>query len=195
MLPQTGISGLHLREVARRARVNLGLFHYHFGSKDAFTRRLLQELYEEFFAELSLESRGEGTPLERLRRSLIAFGRFMRRHRQFIVMIIQEVLQGHKGCIEFARKNMPRHVSVIAGLIEEGQAAGQIQPIPLPLAMSFAMGGIGAPNLMITMLERAGAKRAFEMAPEELEALMLSDQALEQRTELIISVLTAEGGR
>jgi len=57
------------------------------------------------------------------------------------------------------------------------------------------MGGIGVPNLMITMLERAGAKRAFEMAPEELEALMLSDQALEQRTELIISVLTAEGGR
>jgi AcrR family transcriptional regulator len=193
MLPETGISGLRLREVTRRAGVNLGLFHYHFGSKEAFTRRLLQELYEDFFAQLSLESRGAGTPLERLRRSLIAFGRFLRQHRQFIVMIIQEVLQGHQGCIEFARKNIPRHVSVIAGLIEEGQSAGQIKPIPLPMAMSFAMGGIGVPNLLITMLERVRAKRVFDMTLKEMESLMLSDQALKQRAELIVSLLAAEG--
>ena len=195
MLPETGISGLRLREVARRAGVNLGLFHYHFGSKEAFTRRLLQELYEGFFTELSLESRGEGSPRERLHRSLVTIARFMRQHRQFIVMIIQELLQGHKGCIEFVRKNMPRHVAVIAGLIEEGQKAGQIKPIPLPMAMAFTMGGIGVPNLMITMLERVGAKRAFDMAPKDLESLMLSDQALTQRAELIVSVLSVKGGR
>jgi AcrR family transcriptional regulator len=195
MLPQTGVSGLRLREVARRAGVNLGLFHYHFGSKEAFTRRLLQELYEDFFTELSLESRGEGSPRERLHRSLVAIGRFMRQHRQFIMMIIQELLQGHRGCIEFARKNIPRHVSVIAGLIKEGQSAGQIKPIPLPMAMAFAMGGIGVPNLMITMLERVNAKHAFEMTPKALESLMLSDQALEQRAELIVSLLAAKGGR
>jgi AcrR family transcriptional regulator len=195
MLPETGITGLHLRAVARRAGINLGLFHYHFGSKEAFTRRLLQELYEDFFAKLSLESRGAGNPLERLRRSLVAIGRFMRRHRQFIAMIIQEVLQGHRGCVEFARKNIPRHVSVIAGLIKEGQGAGLIQPIPLPMAMAFAMGGIGSPNLMIAMLERVGAKRAFDMTPKALESLMLSDHALEQRAGLIVSVLAVKGAR
>ena len=195
MLPETGISGLHLREVARRAGVNLGLFHYHFGSKDAFTGRLLQELYEDFFAKLSLESRGEGSPLERLRRSLIAIGRFMRQRRHFMMMIIQEVLQGHKGCVEFARKNMPRHVSVIAGLIQEGQAAGQIKPLPLPMAMAFIMGGIGVPNLMITMLERAGSTRAFDMTPKELESLMLGDRALEQRADFIVSAVAVQGGR
>jgi AcrR family transcriptional regulator len=195
MLPETGISGLRLREVARRAGVNLGLFHYHFGSKEAFTRRLLQELYEEFFAELSLESSGAGSPLERLRRSLIAFGRFIRQHRQFIMMIIQEVLQGDRDCVDFARKNIPRHVSVIAGLIEEGRKAGEIKPIPLPMAMAFAMGGVGVPNLMITMLERVGARRAFDLSPKDLEFLMLSDEALAQRAELIVSVLAVGGGR
>lgn len=195
MLPETGISGLRLRAVARRAGVNLGLFHYHFGSKEAFTRRLLQELYEEFFAKLSLESRGEGSPLERLRRSLIAFGRFIRQNRQFIMIIIQEVLQGHKDCIEFTRKNIPRHAAVIAGLIKEGQESGQIKPIPMPMAMALAMGGMGVPNLVITMLERVGARRAFDMSPKDLEALMLSDQALEQRAVLIVSALALKGGR
>ena len=191
LLPRTGVSGLRLRQVSRRAGVNLGLFHYHFGSKEAFTARLLQELYEEFFAELSLQSRGRGSPQQRLRRCLLAIGRFMREHRQFIVMLIQEVLQGHRGCIRFARRNVPRHVGVIAALIREGQAAGQFRRLPLPTALGFAMGVLGAPNLMITMLERVGARRAFGLTPPRLERLALGDRALGRRADLILSALAA----
>src|SRR5208282_4177579 len=95
ILGETGISGMRLREVAKRARVNLGMFHYHFGSKERFTRQLLQEIYEEFFSQLSFESRSEGKPLDRLRSSLIVFGKFARDQREIGVSLLSEALRGH----------------------------------------------------------------------------------------------------
>jgi AcrR family transcriptional regulator len=36
------------------------MVHYHFGSKDAFLRALLQQPHEEMFISLSLTSQGRG---------------------------------------------------------------------------------------------------------------------------------------
>jgi AcrR family transcriptional regulator len=195
MVPETGFTGLKIREVARRAGVNLGMFHYHFKSKEIFTRRLLQESYEDFFARLTLETGGPGTPLERLGRALTVVARFGRENRRLLMVLIAEVLRGHKGCADFAKENVPRHAAVIAGLIQEGQRAGLIRPAPLPIAMAFAMGGVGVPNLVITLMERAGAKRPFGTPMPELTELMLSDEAIALRIEIILAGLAAPGGR
>jgi len=193
MVPDTGFTGLKIREVARRAGVNLGMFHYHFKSKELFTRRLLQEAYEDFFAKLTLESEGPGTPMERLGRALTVVARFGRENRRLLMVLIAEVLRGHKGCAEFAKENVPRHAAVLAALIAEGQRAGQIRPAPMPIAMAYAMGGMGVPNLVVTMMERAGAKRPFGRTLAELSDLMLSDEAITMRVEIILAGLAAPG--
>jgi len=46
LLPARGCSGLSIREVAEAANVNLGMFHYHFKTREAFLRTLLQSMYE-----------------------------------------------------------------------------------------------------------------------------------------------------
>jgi AcrR family transcriptional regulator len=188
MLGRTGISGLRLREVAGRARVNLGMFHYHFGSKEHFIRRLLQEIYEEFFSQLSFESQAQGNPLERLRSSLVVFGRFARDHREIFVSLLGEALRGDKKSISYLEANVPRHIRVVAGLVAEGQEAGKLKPLPVPVAVSFALGGMGMSNLMIAALERGGsatAQRQFKLWRDEF----LSDRAIERRAELVISAL------
>lgn len=195
LVPQTGFSGLKVRELARRAGVNLGMFHYHFKTKDAFARRLLQELYEDFFARLALESSGPGAPLARLGRALTVVARFGRENRHLVMVLIREVMQGQPAFTRFARQNVPRHAAVIAGLIAQGQRAGHIKPVPLPLAVAFAMGGVGVPNAVVSMLERVGATRPFGTSMKELESLMLSDRAFEQRIDLILSGLATERGR
>src|SRR5258708_2683380 len=78
MIDRTGIAGLRLRDVAKRAHVNLGMFHYHFVTKEVFIRRLLQEIYDDFFREFSLESQTGDSPLVRLRRALVVFAHFAR---------------------------------------------------------------------------------------------------------------------
>jgi AcrR family transcriptional regulator len=41
MAKHSGLSNLKLRDVAQKAGVNLGMFHYHFKTKDQFTRAVL----------------------------------------------------------------------------------------------------------------------------------------------------------
>ncbi|OGR82340.1 MAG: hypothetical protein A3J74_08565 [Elusimicrobia bacterium RIFCSPHIGHO2_02_FULL_57_9] len=195
MLPETGILGLKVREVARRAGVNLGMFHYHFRSKDAFVRGLLQEIYEDFFARLHLETSGSGSPLDRLSRALLIVGRFARDNRNLFIVLLREALSGDRGTMEFAKRNIPRHVGIILGLYEECRRAGLVKPLAAPVAVSFLMGGIFGPNCVVSMLERAGARRPFGLSMKELSNLFLSDGAVEARMGLLMGALKAGGGK
>jgi AcrR family transcriptional regulator len=85
LLDENGFEGLKIRQVTEKAGVNLGMFHYHFKTKDEFTRQVLKHLYEKFFQDFSLESVGEDDPLARLRRALLALGRFFRENRTLLL--------------------------------------------------------------------------------------------------------------
>lgn len=189
MVQETGVSGLKLREVAQRAGVNLGMFHYHFKTKDAFLRRVLQEIYEDFFARLSLESSGDGNPLERLRKALLVMGRFARDNRRLFMLLLGDAIKGDRLTLDFARANIPRHAAVLLELIIECQKLGRIRPVPLPVAMSFLVGGVTVPNAIVTLVEHAGAKRPFGMKPARVKELFLSDQALKLRVDLVLTGL------
>jgi len=188
VLAESGLGGLRLRAVARRAGLNVGLFPYHFGTKRAFLRLLLQETYDEFFARLSRESAGDGPADRRLRRALVTFGRFTRDQRRLFVALLAEALQGDREVISYLEANVPRHAGLIGRLIAEGQRARAFKALPAPVAVSFALGAMGAPNVMITALERCGgsaARRHLASWSEEF----LSDRALERRADLVLAAL------
>jgi AcrR family transcriptional regulator len=189
LLPERGVRGLKVREVARRAKVNLGLFHYHFKSKDAFTRVVLQELYEEFFARFSFVTSREKDALKRLRTALTELGRFMRDNRDLSFMLIREAIDGDKVTIDYARSNIPRHAGVVASLVAECQAKGKLRRVPQPIAMAFLMGTLSTPNCVVSVLKRAGTERPFGMTLPQLEKVFLSDDALALRIDLALKGL------
>ena len=75
LLPLTGCRNLSVRQVTERAGVNLGMFHYHFRTRENFVRAVLQEMYEEMFASLQLERARHAEPLPGLRAVLRVLGR------------------------------------------------------------------------------------------------------------------------
>jgi AcrR family transcriptional regulator len=187
MLAETGLAGLSQRAVARRAGVNLGMFHYHFGTKERFLRRLLQDVYEEFFARLSLETKDGSDPVKRLRRALVEFGRFARDQRVLVCALAGEAIKGDKLCADFFRVNMPRHFAVLAGLMAEGQRRRRLKRLPMPVAVSFALGAMGSPNIVYTVLERLG--RRPDEALGRLKKDFLSDRAIELRADIVLAGL------
>lgn len=189
MLVRCDITELSIREIARKAGVNLGMFHYHFKSKKAFTRRLLQEVYEDFFGKFTLETSKAGSPLERLRRALLVAGKFTRDNRPIFLSLLRGGLHGQKDTIEFAAQNIPRHLSVILRLMHECQDQGLLAPLPPPIAVSVLLGSLSVPNLVIGMLETAKAQRPFGMPLSRLEDMMLSDEALAKRVDLALKAL------
>jgi AcrR family transcriptional regulator len=192
LLPDTGVSGLTLRRVAAAARVNLGMFHYHFGSKREYSRRVLEEIYGDFFKGFSAETGAPAPAKERLRRALNALARFARDNRRIILAIVRDVMEGDPEATGFAKANIPRHMEIIVGLVRECQRRGELKEMPLPLAMSFLLGAAAMPNVAMGIIEKSAAKKPFGLTSAALFPLFSSDKSIALRVDLALAALAPE---
>ena len=191
LFPVRGCGGMSIREVAEAAGVNLGMFHYHFKSREVFLRALMQQAYDEMFAKLSVEvARDEGA-VENLRRALRAIARFVRDHRPFLGRVLADALSGEKCARDFLGDNLPRHLGILAALIEAGQKDGSFAPIPAPQLLGTCAGALAMPILFGGALIDSGSLAA-PMA-KMIAATLLSDAALDQRIELVLTAIRAPG--
>jgi AcrR family transcriptional regulator len=185
----SGCEGLSLRALAEHAGVNLGMFHYHFKSKDNFLRLLLQQMYEEVFAMLSAEAAQQGPALERLRQALLALARFLREHRPFVARLWSDASQGQPVAREFVRANAPRHLVLLLGLMAQAQREGALRAMPPLQRFTFVMGAVAAPMFIAPVISDIGIGGA--QSPGMIGAQVLSDAAIAARVELALEALRA----
>ena len=190
LFPERGCAGLSLREVADSAGVNLGMFHYHFGSREVFLRTLMQQAYEEMFATLTLEAGRDDDPVENLRAALRVLGRFLRDNRPFISRILADALSGEACARDFMRDNGPRHLAVLQKYAAEGQQAGTLQALPMPQLLGTCAGALAMPIIVGGAIAQSGALPP--PAAKMLEATLLSDAAIDQRIDLVIAAISQQ---
>lgn len=191
LLPSVGCAGLTIRQVCEAAGVNIGMFHYHFKTREAFVRAVMQETYDQMFHRFSLEAVRpvEAGPEDVLRSAFRVIGRFLRDNHQFIARVWADAMCGDPVARDFLRDNIPRHGQVILALIAQGQASGALRPMPLPQALGFCMGAIVAPLLFGgAMVEGGGLPRP---ASRSIANAVLSEAALDERIDLALAALAA----
>ena len=192
LIPEMGISGLTVRAVAKKAGVNLGMFNYHFKTKDTFVERLLSDMYEDFFKSFKMESETGGDCRERLKNAVLTLGRFVRARRRIIIMIIQEIIIGNRKIMEFAKANMTRHIMILLGLIKECQKKKYIAKMPLPSAASFFIAAIVGPNIVLAIVEQYARKGlATHLFAAAVEKMVLTDKELQRRVEIAFKGLAS----
>jgi len=192
LYPTTGAAGLTVRKVAERAKANAAMFHYHFGTKDAFVRTLLQELYEPMFAELQTATATQPDPVAGLRSALRVIARFARDHRVLLRRLVADAARNEGPAVDFVRANFPRHAGLVAGLILAGQQSGRLRNVPITQAVAFVAGAVAAPILVGSAIVEAGL--APPALAQTFEADVLADPALDERIELALAGL-ATGAR
>ena len=188
LFPARGCGAMSVREVAEAAGVNLGMFHYHFKSRDVFLRALMQQAYEEMFATLTLEVARDADPVANLRNALRVLGRFMRDNRPFLARVFTDALSGEQCAREFLRENMPRHLGVLHALVVEGQERGSIVAIAFPQVIGLCGGALSMPILLGGALLDSGAL-AGPMAAV-VEQAFLTDSGIDQRIDLAIKAVS-----
>ena len=192
LYPSLGMRALSVRRIAEHAGVNLGMFHYHFGSKEQFVRALLSQLYEGMFAELTLAATHDARPVEALRAAANVIGRFVRDHRHLLRRLMADAMNGEAVALEFAAANLPRHLGVILGLVVAGQRSGALKPVPPAQAVAFIAGAVGGPILIGgAIVERDNIPVPLR---ETFEDAVLSDRALAERVDLVLAGLCAPEG-
>jgi AcrR family transcriptional regulator len=188
LFPSRGCGGLAVREVAEAAGVNLGMFHYHFKSREAFLRALMQNAYEEMFASLTLEVGRDTDPIANLRAALRVLGRFLRDNRPFMSRVFTDALSGEKCAREFLRDNMPRHIAVLQKLVAAGQKSGRILDVPFPQVIGLCGGSLTLPIIIGGALLEGGAIEG-PMA-KLVEACFIADAGIDQRIDLALRAIT-----
>jgi AcrR family transcriptional regulator len=187
LLPVHGCSGLTVRQVADAAGVNIGMFHYHFRSREAYLRAVMQEAYEEMFSRLTLSIAGDAAASANLRAALRVVGRFVHANRALMGRILADALGGDAISHEFMRDNFPRHLRVILALVVAGQAAGELRKMAPMQAVAFCAGAIGAPILIGgAFAENAPSAPAMQ---RQIEADVLSVRAIDERIDLAVTAL------
>lgn len=189
LVPQTGFSGLKLRPVADRAGVNLGMFHYHFKTKQEFLRQVMQEFYEAFYLHFTLETSSETNPLDQLRKAVITLGRFVRDNRKLMLALGRDLMNNYQPLVRFMEDNFHRHLSIIINLIKQCQQQGIMAKLPLPIVIPFMLGSLAGPNIAAGLLEGIRTKPSFEIMKKAILPMIISDKAMGQRVDLALKAL------
>lgn len=189
LLPQMGCAGLTIRAVADAAGVNIGMFHYHFRTREAFLRAVLQQAYEEMYARLTfvITHPRELNALESLRHSLRVLGRFLRDNRTFIARVVADALAGDEIAREFMKQNMPRHLGLLAQLVKLGQREKLVRKLPVAQAVGICAGALAAPILFGGAIVESGALTRRDS--NRLAADLLSDAAIDARIDIAIAAI------
>lgn len=189
LLPETGCRGFSIRQLVDHAGVNLGMFHYHFKTREQFLSQVLHEVYQEMFAALTFQAQADRPPVENLRAAAIVLGTFARDHRLLLRRLLADVMSGDPIAQEFSRRHVPLHLGVMAQLIDAGQKTGALQKMPLPQALSFLAGAVAFPSIMMTLATDQHLVPAAFLT--RLDKDVLSDAAIAQRVDMAIRGLSA----
>jgi len=197
LMPASGLASLRVRQVCTRAGVNLGMFHYHFKSKQEFNRRVLQALYERFFARLTgaVEAAGGAAPRARLRAAVLTIARFAREHRGLFLAVARDLIDGNREVLAFVRDNFARHGRIMYALVRECQRTGAIRRLPFPAVVAMIAAPQAMPVIGVAVLERVVANRFFGFPLSTVARLLLTDKAMALRLDLSLGALAPAGSR
>jgi AcrR family transcriptional regulator len=189
VLLEQGFSGLTLRGVAAKAKVNLGMFAYHFKGKDDFVRQVAQTVYDDFFRDFSIQVEGEKDPLEALRKGLVRLAFFVRDHQALARSLAKDLMNGNAEAKRFAMANAPRHGKVLAELVQRCQKEKRLADLPKGTAMVMLMSGTIFPVIMCEGAKAMVARMPFKATKKMVEHAMLGDDFIRNRIDLLLKAL------
>lgn len=167
-----GLRGVTVREVARRAEVNLGSFVYHFGTRDQFIAALVEHWYAPMFEALrNTRAAAGGTALATLRGLLHQVLDLAAAHAPFITHLVADALAGEPSARTFLLRLPGRHPALILEQIAQAQADGDLPREEAPLHLAAYLMGAAAAPLVLAQGPLARADWLASVAPLALAIL------------------------
>jgi len=143
-----GLRALTVRAVAARAGANLGTFVYHFGTRDAFLRELVEAWYAPLLAGVELAATDGPGPLGRLRAAVLTLVEFGREHGGFLGRLIMDAVAGERAARDFLGSIAGRHPAVLLRLIRSAQTEQLLVEQPPLEMLLFILASVGLPVLL-----------------------------------------------
>jgi TetR/AcrR family transcriptional regulator, repressor for neighboring sulfatase len=136
LFARRGFDGVSLRAIAKKAGVNHGLIHRHFGSKESLHRQTLQNMADAMLADV----RGTGAIDELARRAFES----LEKHESFWRMLARAILDGRSTGDLHREFPIARYMTDrVAAAMDNGSLRGGMDPRLVVASMfSFSLGFI-----------------------------------------------------
>jgi AcrR family transcriptional regulator len=145
---RSGLRAVTVRGVAARARVNLGSFVYHFGSREAFIAELLERWYAPLMSGMQIAVDVDRPPLERLRDMLLQLVDWVRANNGVIAHIVMDAASGESAARKFVASLEQRHPALLLQAITAAQAAGELRRENPLHVLLFLMSTLALPAVL-----------------------------------------------
>lgn len=127
LFAERGYAGTSVRRITREASANLGAVTYHFGGKRALYARALERCIGPLAERVGAAAAGDGAALERLASVVGVFFDYLQERPELPQLMLQETVAGRVPPAS-ALRALRTVIGAIAGVIEEGQRAGEVGP-------------------------------------------------------------------
>jgi len=159
--------------VARAARLTKAMIYYHFASKTALYREILNDMFGAVRAQVIAVAASDAAPAEKIRRYVAAIAAEAEARPHFPPIWLREIAEGGEH-IDTATIGYVRDVlGALGAIIDEGRRAGRFRAID-PLMLQ---GGVVAPLMFFfatarlrRKLARGGATAAADISTGEVIA-------------------------
>jgi AcrR family transcriptional regulator len=188
---RAGFADLTVREVATAAGANLGSFVYHFGTRDAFLRTLIEDWYGPVFSRVQLVAESGGSAIDRLRRAILQLLEPGVDDTGFLGRLLMGAAAGETAARDFLSTIAGRHPRVLIELVRDAQAAGALVDEEPMQVMLFIMGSVALPRLIATAWE--GPPLFGKTLSSALGRIARDRDLIVQRLDWAIRGLTPEG--
>jgi TetR/AcrR family transcriptional regulator, transcriptional repressor for nem operon len=190
IVARSGLRGLTVRGVAAQAKVNLGTFVYHFGTREQFVAELMESWYAPIYAQLlTLSVDEQSPPLQRIRRFLLQLAAFMAQNRGFVRHTMIDAMGDELAAVRFVKSLLERHPLLLFRLIREAQQAGDLPPgDPMKMGI-FLFGATLFPSIWMGVLLPESVVSGD--APPLVRASLFEPAEIEQRLEWALRGLAA----
>ena len=126
---ERGFGGARVDRIARRAKVNKAMLYYHFKSKERLYRALLRQMFGRAAERLQAIAAGPGKPGHKIDLAIAGITAFIQEHTFFPAIMLREVAEGGAHLDRETLKALAAVPRTVAGIVEEGIAAGEFRAI------------------------------------------------------------------
>jgi len=168
-----GFAGANVERIARGARLNKAMIYYHFKDKADLYREILRDMFGAVEARVTRMAASDDGPAAKIRGFVEAIALEADARPHFPPIWFREIADGGSHLDAATVSHISGILRVLAGIVQEGVAAGQFKPVsPLlvhggivgPLLLYFASGGLRL------RMDRAGVSGASGFQRDEVVA-------------------------
>lgn len=182
-----GLNGYTVREVCARSKVNLGMFHYYFGSKDNFDMAILKSIYADMMESINITLSPQASPRENVRGILISIHGFIKENRVLISSLGGDVLSGNRKTLKFIADNFTKHVEILYGELKRAKARGELKGGDPCDALLILMPPVVLPQVLLGLFFRLKVDFSFKIKSSGLGLAV--DRGALRRIDLLIDTV------